>query len=97
GLTKWGSLRIMHSLVMLTATWNQSSAPRVAACMGRVWSGSSQACGLYRRDRRSGWSGRFLGAVVASQMCQVQETRRTHEEDSKGKQSIFHPRGAPDS
>lgn len=103
GLTKWGSPRMMHSLVMLTTTRNQASAPRAAACTGWVWSGSGQPGGpdgLYRRDRgdrrsrRSTWS---QGAVMASQMCRVRETRRTHEQDSTRKQSIPHPRGAPDS
>lgn len=97
GLTKWGSPRIMHSLVMLIATRNQASAPRAAACTGRAWSGSGRPGGQYRRDRRSGWSGQSMAAVVASQMCQVRETLRTHEEDTARKQSIPHPRGAPDS
>jgi hypothetical protein len=91
----------MHSLVMLIATWNQSSAPRVAACTGRVWSGSGQPCGRYRRDGGDlGWA-RSPGAIAASPMgqvtCQVTETRRTHEDDNTRKQSIPHPRGAPDS
>lgn len=97
GLTKWGSPRIMHSLVMLIATRNQGLAPCAAACTGRVWSGSSRPGGQYRHDRRSGWSGWSMAAVVASQMCQVRETLRTHEEDTTRKQSIPHPRGAPDS
>ena len=87
----------MHSLVMLIATPNQASTPRAAACTGRVWSGSGQPGGWYRRDRRSGQSVWSMVAVVASQMCQVRETRRTQEEDTTRKQSIPHPRGAPDS
>ena len=68
-LTKWGSPRMMHSLVMLTATRNQPSALHAAACTGRAWSGSDQMC----------------------------DALRTYEEDSTRKQSIPHPRGAPDS
>jgi hypothetical protein len=83
----------MHSLVMLIATWNQSpvraSAPRVAACPGRVWSGAG-----HPRPRPWPVLRRPVGSVGTSQMCQV---RVTHEEDSTRKPSIPHPRGAPDS